>query len=45
MVGMQMPPGMEELGTQMMRQQAYGKGDNMYFFKIAPCCRSMSWTT
>lgn len=33
MVGMQMSPGMEELGTQMVRQQANGKGDNIYFFK------------
>lgn len=38
-----MSPGMEELGTQMMRQQPYGKGDNI-FFKVTPCCLNMSWT-
>lgn len=40
-----MSPGMKELGTQMMRQQAYGKGDDFFFFfLIAPCCLDMSWT-
>lgn len=31
MVGMEMSPDMEEVGIQMMTQQAYGKGDNILF--------------
>lgn len=31
MVGMEISPGMEEVGIQMMTQQAYGKGDNIFF--------------